>query len=173
MSKNRFTADNLKELGLIEISPGVYQPANKGKVSPYIKQQKGIVGERKVVGDTKAIDLKSSQTALKTRGRIEMKPMSVNKAWQGRRFKTKLYEAYEQSVLSVLKNTDFPCPPFRLTLTFGFSNKASDLDNPVKLFIDILQKKYLFNDKEIYELHVYKKIVDKSKEYCEYLIETI
>jgi Holliday junction resolvase RusA-like endonuclease len=42
----------------------------------------------------------------------------------------------------------------RVEFFFGFSNKASDLDNPVKLLMDIAQKKYGFNDKNVFELNV-------------------
>lgn len=52
-----------------------------------------------------------------------------------------------------------------LHIEFGFSNKASDLDNPVKPILDILQKKYGFNDRDIYELHIKKTIVPKGNEY--------
>ncbi len=103
--------------------------------------------------------------------RLEVKPLSVNSAWQGRRFKTDKYKSYEQGVLSVLHEKGLPPPPYKLFLIWGVSNKASDLDNPAKLFIDILQKKYNFNDKEIFELHVKKVLVPKRKEYCEFTLE--
>lgn len=105
--------------------------------------------------------------------RIEVKPLSVNGAWQGRRFKTEKYKAYEQGVLSILHNKELPPPPYRLSLIWGVRNKASDLDNPAKLFIDILQKRYNFNDKEIFELYVKKVIVPKRKEFCEFKLETL
>lgn len=105
--------------------------------------------------------------------RIEVKPMSVNAAWEGRRVKTDEYKAYEQGVLSMLLENNIPEPPYRITLIFGVSNPASDIDNPVKLFIDILQKKYKFNDKEIYEMLVKKVIVGKRREYCEFTLQHI
>lgn len=64
-----------------------------------------------------------------------------------------------------------PDGPLYLKIVFGFSNKASDIDNPVKPFIDILQKKYKFNDKRIYCLQVDKKDVKKGEEYIYFRIE--
>jgi len=43
----------------------------------------------------------------------------------------------------------------------------------MKLFIDILQKKYLFNDNRIYKATIYKEIVKKGKEFIEFDINQI
>lgn len=91
--------------------------------------------------------------------------MSVNKAWQGKRFKTKEYKNYETKLLLLLPKIKIPEPPYKIVYEFGFSSKLSDIDNPQKLIGDILQKKYGFNDRDIYELHSYKKIVPKGQEY--------
>jgi Holliday junction resolvase RusA-like endonuclease len=55
----------------------------------------------------------------------------------------------------------------RVELFFGFSSKLSDLDNPVKMVLDVLQKKYLFNDRDIFELNVRKCIVQVKKDFIE------
>ena len=39
--------------------------------------------------------------------RIEIKPLSVNECWQGKRFKTKAYTAYEKELLYRLSPADF------------------------------------------------------------------
>ena len=54
-----------------------------------------------------------------------------------------------------------------VVITFGLSSKLNDIDNGLKPFIDILQKKYLFNDRDIYKLIVEKKIVPKGAEFIE------
>lgn len=97
--------------------------------------------------------------------RADIKPLSVNKAWQGRRFKTKEYKAYEQELLYTLPARKIPTPPFRISFEFGFSNICSDWDNPVKILQDIMQKKYDFNDRDIMEGHVKKVKVKKGEEY--------
>jgi Holliday junction resolvase RusA-like endonuclease len=84
--------------------------------------------------------------------------------------KTADYTKYERLVLSVLPNIEFSNVS-KLCIEFGFSNKASDIDNPLKPILDILQKKYKFNDKDIYELNVKKTIVPKGEEFISILLE--
>lgn len=102
--------------------------------------------------------------------KIDIKPLSVNKVWQGRRFKTKEYKMYELVILNKLPNIEIPPGKLRLNLEFGFSNSASDIDNGVKPFLDILQKKYRFNDSRIYEMNVKKTIVKKGQEFIKFEI---
>ena len=61
----------------------------------------------------------------------------------------------------------------RVELFFGFSSNASDLDNPVKPLIDILQKKYGFNDNQIFELNIRKCIVAKGKEFISITVNNL
>jgi Holliday junction resolvase RusA-like endonuclease len=96
---------------------------------------------------------------------IKIKPLSVNKAWKGRKFKTNDYIKYEHIALLMLpKINKLPSPPYILTIHFNFSSNASDLDNPVKPFLDILQKKYGIDDKNIFKLILTKSIVKKGEE---------
>jgi Holliday junction resolvase RusA-like endonuclease len=96
--------------------------------------------------------------------KLYIKPLSVNAAWKGRRFKTDKYNRYEKEVLAMLP--DYEIKAFRgLVLTFGFSNVQSDIDNPTKLIIDILQKRYGVNDRDLTELHLYKIKVAKGNEF--------
>jgi len=96
---------------------------------------------------------------------LPIKPLSVNEAWQGKRFKTAKYKAYEQELMYRLKPLVIPQPPYQIIFEFGFSNKASDWDNPVKPLQDVLQKKYGFNDRDIYEGIVRKVVVKKGEEF--------
>lgn len=98
--------------------------------------------------------------------KINRKPLSVNEAWQGKRFKTKAYKDYEKEMLLLLPPKKIPTDKMlRVEMFFGFSNSLSDLDNPVKLLLDICQKKYGFNDKSIFELNVRKCLVKKGEEF--------
>lgn len=98
--------------------------------------------------------------------------MSVNQCWQGKRFKTKVYKQFESDLLYMLpKIKEFPTAPFVLKYRFGLSNILSDLDNPVKPMTDILQKKYGFNDKDIYRLQVEKILVKKGQEFIDFEIK--
>jgi len=46
--------------------------------------------------------------------KIEITPLSVNKVWQGKRFKTPVYSKYETIVLLMLPKISIPEPPFKV-----------------------------------------------------------
>lgn len=104
---------------------------------------------------------------------INIKPLSVNEAWQGRRFKTPKYKAFEKQVLLMLKPIKLNKAPYSVQITFGFSNVLSDIDNPLKPFLDILQKRYGINDRDIYLLIVKKEVVKKGFEFINYEINEL
>lgn len=94
--------------------------------------------------------------------KANIKPLSVNECWQGRRFKTEKYKWYELELISILpEDVDITD---KLNVEFGIS-KMSDIDNPLKPFLDILQKKYKINDRNINELTVKKTVVKRGKEF--------
>lgn len=96
--------------------------------------------------------------------KVNIKPLSVNDAWKGKRFKTKEYSIYEKNVLFLLPKITIGAAPYCLSIDFYFSSEASDIDNPLKPFIDVLQKKYGINDKQINKLIVEKFKVKKGSE---------
>jgi Holliday junction resolvase RusA-like endonuclease len=102
--------------------------------------------------------------------KIKIKPLSINEAWKGSRYKTNKYKAFERGLLFLLPQLKIPDQKLQLNLEFGFSNKGSDLDNPVKLVQDILSKKYGFNDNLIYRIVLDKVIVKKGDEYIKFEI---
>ncbi len=104
--------------------------------------------------------------------RINIKPMSYNRAYKGRVYPSAEYKQYIHDVSYLLPRLTVPEGKLRLDITFGFSNKASDIDNGIKAFLDLLQKKYEFNDKMVYEMHVYKDITAKGKEYIDFELST-
>ena len=61
----------------------------------------------------------------------------------------------------------------RLELIFGLSSKNADWDNGIKAFVDILQKKYKFNDRWIYEATVRKEDVKKREEFITFKINVL
>jgi len=98
--------------------------------------------------------------------KINIKALSINKAFKGRRFKTQDYKDYEQEAFYLLSNdVIIPDGNLELYLEVGLSSKLADLDNIAKLWIDILQKRFCFNDRRIYKLLMIKKIVKKGDEY--------
>ena len=105
--------------------------------------------------------------------RINIKPLSVNEAWQGRRYKTPKYKQYQETLLWLLPKIKIPKPPYQIYFKFGFSNSLSDWDNPVKPTQDILSKKYGFDDKLIRKAIIETEIVKKGQEYIEFDICTL
>lgn len=103
--------------------------------------------------------------------RVAIKPISVNECWRGRRFKTRAYEDFEKAVSYLLpRQISIPEGKLTLNIVFGYSSKASDADNSLKPFIDILQKHYGFNDKRIYRIIADKVDVKKGQEYIEFAL---
>lgn len=107
---------------------------------------------------------------------LKVKPLSVNECWKGQRFKTDLYRGYEKGLLYRLppinRSIDFN-GKLKISIEFMFSSVKSDIDNGVKPLLDILQKKYGFNDAKVFELIVKKSIVEKGSEGFKIQIENI
>lgn len=98
--------------------------------------------------------------------RTTVKPLSANKAFLGKKIRTYDYNKYRKVLLEELPtNVRIPrSGNLYLDMVVYYSNKASDIDNCLKPFIDILQEKYNFNDNRIYLLRVRKEIVKKGNE---------
>lgn len=98
--------------------------------------------------------------------------MSVNEAWRGgRRYRTKEYLAYEEALMYLLPCAKIPKGRLAIKFVFGLSNVRNDIDNSIKPFVDILQKRYDFNDNRIYKLDVKKEIVKKGDEFVDFDIK--
>lgn len=100
-----------------------------------------------------------------TAKKVRIKPLSVNDAWKGRRYKTPEYKQYEWDMLIILPKLTIPDGLLELHLVFGFSSASSDFDNPIKPFVDCAQKKYGFNDKRIKRSITEVCQVKKGKEF--------
>lgn len=101
---------------------------------------------------------------------IKYKPLSVNEVWKGKRYRTKAYDKYERDMLFLLPKIKVPDGKLYIEMTFGFSNSKCDIDNPIKPFFDILQKKYGFDDKMIYKTTVNKHLVKRGAEFVMFKI---
>ena len=99
---------------------------------------------------------------------IKIKPLSVNEAWKGQRFRTDKYKSYQKELSFMLKRTPIPEGKLLLRATFGLSSPNSDWDNPIKPFQDILSKKFGFNDRIIYRGEIEKVDVKKGEEFISF-----
>jgi Holliday junction resolvase RusA-like endonuclease len=98
--------------------------------------------------------------------KINIKPLSINQASKGRRFKTPKYTKFEYDLLLILpKSIYIPKDKIKLIFEVGYSNAGADIDNFAKVTIDVLQKKYGFNDNKIYKLEIEKFVVKKGEEF--------
>lgn len=98
--------------------------------------------------------------------RLQIKPLSINEAYKGKRYRTPKYDAYIKEMLFILPHDLIvPINNIKINIEFGYSSPLSDVDNGLKCFIDCLQKKYNFNDKNIIEINVRKCKALKGSEY--------
>lgn len=102
--------------------------------------------------------------------KIHIKPLSVNVLFQGKKIKTSTYRSYETELFYKLPNILKIYKKNAISIHVGLSNKNADLDNVTKAFIDVLQKKYDFNDSSIYSITLEKHIVPKQQEYIKFSI---
>ena len=100
--------------------------------------------------------------------KLNIKPLSINEAYRGRRFKTAKYTKYLRDVLIMLPAKKIPDGYLQIKLKWGFSSKGSDFDNPVKCFVDCLQKKYGFNDNRIKRSIIEVEHCKKGEEFIEF-----
>lgn len=103
--------------------------------------------------------------------KVQVKPLSVNEAYTGRRFSTPEKKAYSKAVLFSLPKITLPEPPYCIEYRFGMSNMGADVDGPTKVFQDLLSKKYGFNDNQVYRITAEKVKVEKGKEFIEFEIK--
>ena len=75
---------------------------------------------------------------------LKIKPLSVNQAWQGRRFKTGTYKEYEKAVSLLINDKHNPVKGLvEIDYEFGLCGKgfsSSDVSNLIKCLEDILVK---------------------------------
>ena len=98
--------------------------------------------------------------------RLPIKPLSVNQAFRGRKFKTPAYVKFQRDMLLLLPNVRLESIS-EVHLHFGFSSKLSDLDNATKQTIDCIVKKYGIDDRYINKIVLTKEIVQKGNEFID------
>lgn len=101
--------------------------------------------------------------------KLEIKPMSVNKCWQGKRFKSREYRDYEHDVfllLSILKPERLLIGAIEIDYKFYLKSIwMSDLDNFAKPLTDILVKAQIIPD----DRYIAKMTLEKIKSKTDYI----
>lgn len=94
---------------------------------------------------------------------LQVKPLSVNKCWQGRRFKSQDYQAYEKELWYRLPNKKILGKEFEIHYTFYLKNYGlSDIDNLIKPLQDVIVKKGIIADDRKIVFMSAKKVKAKS-----------
>jgi Holliday junction resolvase RusA-like endonuclease len=102
--------------------------------------------------------------------RLNLKALSLNSAYRGRRFTTPALSSYKQAIGLLSPILSVPEGKLKVKYVFGVSSKNSDGDNLIKCLQDALAEKYGFNDKMIYKWEVEKVDVKKGEEFIEFEI---
>lgn len=103
--------------------------------------------------------------------KLDIRPLSINEGYTGKRYKTPAHRLWHKRVLLLLPDIPVPLPPYEIYLKFGFSSNKSDFDNCIKFFVDCLQQKYGFNDKLIRKAIIETDITEKDNEYIKFDIK--
>ena len=106
---------------------------------------------------------------------IKVKPLSINDAWQGRRYKTPKYNKFAEEVhlrLLAYKRPNLPDGPLSIHYRFHVFNMRSDVDNFIKAFQDVLFNWIGIDDSRIVRLTAEKIKCQKYKEKIEWTIES-
>lgn len=98
--------------------------------------------------------------------KINISPISINKCFQGRRFKTPDYKAWREEFGYKLRTDLRGMQPKFVTIEFGIKNfKMSDVDNLTKSVLDALTENgVITDDRFIEKLHLEKKKVEKKED---------
>ncbi len=102
--------------------------------------------------------------------KVNIKPLSINGAWKGRKFKTKEYDNYIEELLYLLPKK-ININPEELHIIFHLKASTyhkADLDNFIKPVLDILVKKEIIEDDRFIN-----KLILEKKESDEYQIEIV
>ena len=104
---------------------------------------------------------------------IQIKPISVNEAYKGRRFKTPAHKLFNDKVDILLKKMRLPKikPREPLYIIYRFyTSAAQDYDNNIKCFQDRLMQRLKTDDRYIYGAFIEKIVTKRGEEKIEFEI---
>ncbi len=175
--KPRPTSETLKQKGLIEVRPGCFERLNPMQLASIKggQSQSGTKLGRPEVNARAVQELhekRQKPTLIFDTGivRVRIKPITANRAWKGKRYKTDEYKLYCEALPWLLPKIDLPKPPYQIYFKFGLSNSLADGDNCLKQTQDIIAKHYGFNDKLIFKWIIEKVNVEKGLEFFDFHI---
>ncbi|MDY0143726.1 MAG: RusA family crossover junction endodeoxyribonuclease [Bacteroidales bacterium] len=106
---------------------------------------------------------------------IPIRALSINEAFQGRRFKTKDCKDFCEDFLRVAPRMQILRGIVEVEYKFHIVNhKLADYDNMIKITQDLLVEKnlgYIEDDRKIYKATIYKIPCEKGRERIDILIK--
>lgn len=105
--------------------------------------------------------------------KILIRPLSINRAWQGRKFKTKEYDQYISDMFYLLPK-ELKIDPENLHFIFHLKQTTflkADVDNFIKPLLDIMVKKGILEDDRFVKKITIEKVV--SDEYKIEIVENM
>lgn len=103
---------------------------------------------------------------------INLKPLSTNDAWRGRKFSTQAKKLYEAQLRERLEWCTFSGkPPYRIHFKFYISS-MQDYDNCIKVSQDTLCEFFDINDRDIHYAIIEKIPTKRWEEHFEVEIES-
>src|SRR3990167_9805919 len=96
--------------------------------------------------------------------KVDVKAISINKAFQGQRFKTKECKEYEKELLYQLPKKPMIEGEIEIWFDFFLINYArTDISNLIKVTEDLLVKRgYFEDDRKIVKMHISKEKREKD-----------
>jgi Holliday junction resolvase RusA-like endonuclease len=96
---------------------------------------------------------------------IDIKALSLNNCYRGRRFSTTAKKQYDRALQLLLPKVKVEGPRYTVTLRFFLKDCfRGDLDNLAKVLIDnIVKREIISNDRNVVEIHLYKRRAPKDR----------
>ena len=96
---------------------------------------------------------------------LDLKPLSINHAYRGRRFDTPAKRQYDRALSLLLPKRHVEGPYYRIDYRFYLKNfKMTDQQNLLKCLTDaIVARGIITDDRFIVEEHIYKYQSDKDR----------
>ena len=112
-------------------------------------------------------DYKKGKKFSSLKFNINEKPFSANKMYTGRKRRSVWYKAFEKAMMKQLPEVEVSQYKgyMQVHIIIGVSTILFDQDNACKPILDVLQKRYGFNDNKIFYMTVKKMLVNKGDEF--------
>ena len=124
-------------------------------------------------GEANQIDADSHVVSDTIEDKLDIKAISVNEAYTGRRFATDKLRQFKKDMANLLRGRkikDAKGKRIKIEYDVGCSNAGFDVHNAIKATTDCISDKYGFNDNQVYLMTIKKTMVPKRAEFIYFKI---